>query len=99
MDLPECPRCGGEHLGLATKPFRRSVHVLDTEWDEWATCPTTSEPVIISTQYSYIGQILRAEDKKWFDSVDSLLKEAKEVADNKVKAEALLESVGLGENT
>jgi hypothetical protein len=99
MNLQSCPRCGGEHLGLATRPFKNPVRVGDEVYEDWATCPTTNEPIIFHCQYGYLEEICRQEDRRWDEYMASTMREAKEATHNKGKAEALLNSIGLGEKT
>lgn len=46
--ISECPRCGDEHLDLHAVPFAKPPLMDETFWTHWATCPKTSEPLMIA---------------------------------------------------
>lgn len=46
-----CARCGEDHTDLSPKTFQRPVIDEDgTVWDRWVTCPTTGDPILITTK-------------------------------------------------
>ncbi len=42
QDVPRCPRCRGAHPELAFRPFGVPL----SEWNFWAQCPVSKEPMM-----------------------------------------------------
>ena len=46
-DVQNCARCGKDHEHILFVPFARPAGE-NSEWTHWATCPVTSEPILMS---------------------------------------------------
>lgn len=47
VDVRRCARCGGTHLQLCFLPFVWGIPREDTDPTHWASCPNTSQPIIM----------------------------------------------------
>lgn len=46
VDVSGCARCGQNHTSVA---FRRMLHPIDDAFPWWGLCPTTREPILLSS--------------------------------------------------
>lgn len=52
MKVVNCARCGGEHDHVHTRKLERPFappEAAPVVWSDWAMCPTTGDPILIST--------------------------------------------------
>lgn len=64
ISLDDCPRCGGEHHDLPLFPFTRPVETPSGDtFRDFATCPTTKEPILIGPRWGSDKHFAVAGDK------------------------------------
>jgi hypothetical protein len=51
--IQSCARCEGVHENLPHFRFKQpfAPAELGFTWEFWATCPTTGDPILVSTNY------------------------------------------------
>jgi hypothetical protein len=50
-DIRNCARCDGKHAALLFHKMQRSFQVIGSEWQWWATCPTTGDPILLMDDF------------------------------------------------
>lgn len=55
IDIKSCARCGGDHLQLEHKAFKRPISPPEIfwAWEYWATCPTNGDPILMSVSWAF----------------------------------------------
>lgn len=71
--IESCRRCGEKHEAVELHPFARPIPDVDGDFTDWATCPTTGDPILVRNaaegQLMPTGRIVlwatRLEGDKW----------------------------------
>jgi len=46
LDVEHCARCHDTHVQLSFRPFMNPVVVDNRQYEYWAECPNTHEPIL-----------------------------------------------------
>lgn len=49
-NIRNCARCGKNHTQLQFQEFKQPVKDKDGDWNYWAICPSSLDPILLRTQ-------------------------------------------------